>query len=98
MDVGGAHLDFINADGLIPPLDKIPRQFDIHRMPKRPETSALTFPDISLDAVLSFLKDTRGAVNWSAKDLWEWLKLDTKQAQQILAILEMQGYIAKDDE
>jgi hypothetical protein len=35
-------------------------------------------------------------VNWSAKDLRECLKLDAKQAEQLLAILEMQGYVAKE--
>jgi len=59
-------------------------------------TTGLNLPDIPLDALLSFLKDTRGAVDWSAKDLRECLKLDAKQAQQLLAILEMQGYVAKE--
>jgi len=45
---------------------------------------------------LSFLKDTRGAVNWSAKDLLQGLRLDAKQGAQLLAILEMQGYVAKE--
>jgi hypothetical protein len=58
--------------------------------------AALLLPDIPLDALLSFLKDTRGAVSWSAKDLKDCLRLDAKQTQQILAILEMQGYVAKD--
>jgi hypothetical protein len=53
-------------------------------------------PDIPLDALLSFLKDTRGLVNWSEKDLRNCLKLDSKQAQQVLAILEMQGYVARE--
>jgi len=60
------------------------------------EPPAPTPPDISLDAVFSFLKGTRGSVNWSAKDLKDCLKLDTKQSQQLLAILEMQGYVAKE--
>jgi len=58
--------------------------------------ASLALPNIPLDAILSFLKDTRGAVNWSAKDLKDCLKLDAKQAQQILPILEMQGYVAKE--
>lgn len=52
-------------------------------------------PEISLDAILSFLKDTRGTVNWSAKDLRNCLKLDAKQAQQVLTLLALQGYIEK---
>ena len=66
-------------------------------MPKQPANqSPLTFPATPLDAIWSFLKDTRGTVNWSAKDLRDCLKLDSKQAQQVLAILEIQGYVAKE--
>jgi len=67
-------------------------------MAKRQKTEAtgLNLPDIALDALLSFLKDTRGAVNWRAKDLLQCLKLDAKPAAQLLAILEMQGYVAKE--
>jgi hypothetical protein len=68
-------------------------------MAKRQTKEArLNLPDIPLDALLSFLKDTRGVVNWSGKDLRECLELDAKQAQQVLAILEMQGYIAPEGE
>src|SRR5215510_3615203 len=63
---------------------------------QKTEATGLNLPDIALDALLSFLKDTRGAVNWSAKDLRECLKLDAKQTAQLLAILEMQGYVAKE--
>jgi hypothetical protein len=56
----------------------------------------LALPDIPLDAILSFLKDTRGAVNWSATSLKDCLQMTSKQAQQILAILEMQGYVARE--
>lgn len=62
------------------------------------EASALNLPNIPLDALLSFLKDTRGAVNWSADDLRKCLELEGKQAQQILAILEMQGYVARESD
>jgi len=68
-------------------------------MAKRKETETqggLNLPEIPLDALWSFLKDTRGAVNWRAKDFRDCLKLDAKQAQQILAILEMQGYVVKE--
>src|SRR5262249_40365236 len=53
----------------------------------------LSLPDLQLDAILSFLKDTRSAVNWSARELKDCLQMNSKQAQQILAILEMQGYV-----
>lgn len=79
-------------------MDKLQRKSDIQDMAKRQltEPSQISQPEISLDAILSFLKDTRGTVSWSAKDLRNCLKLDAKQVQQSLAILEMQGYIAKE--
>jgi len=65
---------------------------------KRSHESAepLALLDIPLDAILSFLKDTRGVVNWSATELKSCLQVTSKQAQQILAILEMQGYVARE--
>lgn len=63
---------------------------------QKTETTGLNLPNIALDALVSFLKDTRGAVNWTAKDLRDCLRLDAKQAAQLLAILEMQGYVAKE--
>jgi hypothetical protein len=62
------------------------------------ETFGLDLPSIPLDALLSFLKDTRGTVNWRAEDLRQCLKLNSRQAQQILAILEMQGYVARESD
>lgn len=66
-------------------------------MPKR-QTEQANLPELPLDALLSFLKDTRGTVNWSIKDLRDCLKLNGKQAEQVLAILEMQGYIAREND
>ena len=60
------------------------------------EATGLNLPNIPLDALLSFLKDTRGALNWSDRDLRACLKLDARQAAQLLAILEMQGYVSKE--
>jgi hypothetical protein len=68
-------------------------------MPKKRSNESpepLSLPDVPLDAILSFLKDTRSAVNWSARELKECLQLNSKQAPQILAILEMQGYVARE--
>ena len=48
---------------------------------------------VAMPAVFSFLKDTRGALTWKARDLQECLNIGAKDAKQILAILEMQGYV-----
>jgi hypothetical protein len=44
-------------------------------------------------ALLSFLKGTRGATAWTVRDLTKTLKLSAAQANQAIAILEMQGYV-----
>jgi hypothetical protein len=57
-------------------------------------------PSTPLPAVLSFLKDTRGVVSWSAKEMTECLGIGAREAAQILAVMEMQGYVkqAEDNE
>src|SRR5262249_10476889 len=57
-----------------------------------------TMPRVAPEAVYSFLKDTRGLLSWRAHDLEETLAVDAKQASQILALLQMQGYIAESSE
>jgi hypothetical protein len=50
-------------------------------------------PAIPLAAVLSFVKETRGASTWSTKDMVRSLKIGESEANQIIAILCLQGYI-----
>ena len=49
-------------------------------------------PSIPAEAALSFLKDTKGALVWSARDLADTLKINRPEAEQILAFLQAQGY------
>jgi hypothetical protein len=42
---------------------------------------------------LSFLKETKGVVSWRARDLADTLNISTKEAEQVLAVLEIQGYV-----
>ena len=49
------------------------------------EAPSLNLPHVPFDALLSFLKDARGTVNWNTKDLHGCLRLDAKQAEQVLA-------------
>lgn len=44
-------------------------------------------------ALLSFLKETRGATTWSLRNLTQTLKLGAAAGKRAIAILEMQGYI-----
>ena len=50
-------------------------------------------PALPAAAVLSFLKDTRGALNWAIKDLAKTLNLTMHDAKQVIPVLQIQGYI-----
>jgi DNA-binding transcriptional MocR family regulator len=51
------------------------------------------FPTIPAEAALSFLKDTKGALTWSTRDLADTLKIKRDEAKQALALLQAQGYV-----
>ena len=51
------------------------------------------FPAIPAEAALSFLKDTKGALSWTARDVAGTLKIDRREAEQALALLQAQGYV-----
>jgi hypothetical protein len=50
-------------------------------------------PSILLAAVLSFLKETRGALTWTTYDMVRSLKIGEPEANQIINILSLQGYV-----
>ena len=60
-------------------------------MPSQRERS--TLPSLSAEAALSFLKDTKGTLAWSARDLADTLKISHREAQHALAFLQAQGYV-----
>src|SRR5579864_1681695 len=51
-----------------------------------------TLPSLPAEAALSFLKDTKGALTWSARDLSGTLNISRREADQVLAVLQAQGY------
>ena len=51
-------------------------------------------PQLPVEAVLSFLKDTRGLLTWTARDLAKTLKISAAEVKQVIAVLQLQGYIA----
>jgi hypothetical protein len=53
-------------------------------------------PVVSAEAALSFLKDTKGVVNWSLSDLAGTLKISPGEAEKVVALLEAQGYVARE--
>ncbi len=61
--------------------------------PREHNKSLRTFPAIPAEAALSFLKDTKGALTWTARDVAGTLKIDRREAEQALALLQAQGYI-----
>jgi DNA-binding transcriptional regulator YhcF (GntR family) len=52
-------------------------------------------PPVPAEAALSFLKDTKGTLTWSARDLADTLKIGRHDAQQVVALLEAQGYVQR---
>jgi len=51
---------------------------------------------VSAEAALSFLKDTKGVVNWTVRDVADTLKIGRSEAEKIVALLEAQGYVARE--
>src|SRR5579859_407801 len=60
-------------------------------MPRQQQRAAL--PSIPAEAALSFLKDTKGTLTWSLRDLIASLKIGRPEAEQVLAVLQAQGYV-----
>jgi hypothetical protein len=62
---------------------------DQGRAPEKPPQ----FPAIPVASVLSFLKDTRGALDWNIRDMMDSLMIAEQEAGQVASILHMQGYV-----
>lgn len=52
-----------------------------------------TIPSLPAEAALSFLRDTKGALTWSTRDLTDTLKINRREADQALGLLQAQGYV-----
>src|SRR6202051_5402489 len=50
-------------------------------------------PSVPAAAVMSFLKDTRGLLTWTTRDLAETLGTPASEAAKVITIMEMQGYV-----
>lgn len=62
---------------------------------KRSKAEKPAPPQLGREAVFSFLKDTRGMISWTARDLAETLSVTLAEANIALPILEMQGYVKR---
>src|SRR5579862_7776143 len=58
-----------------------------------PPPKKIPQPPVAVDALLSFLKETKGLLSWSTADLADTLKLTRAQAAEVLALLRAQGYV-----
>src|SRR5579862_9184658 len=58
-----------------------------------PPPKKIPQPPVAVDALLSFLKETKGLFSWSTADLTDMLKLSRAQAAEVLALLRAQGYV-----
>jgi len=64
----------------------------VHATPKvASRTTAMA--EIGAAEALSFLKETKGEVSWTAKEMAQTLRISAKEAEQALALLQMQGYV-----
>ncbi len=54
--------------------------------------SAMRAP-IPAEAALSFLRDTKGSVSWSLRDLSQTLDISRPEAEQVVTLLQIQGYV-----
>src|SRR6202521_1627663 len=50
-------------------------------------------PSVPAAAVMSSLKDTRGLLTWTTRDLAETLGIPASEAAKVITIMEMQGYV-----
>jgi hypothetical protein len=50
-------------------------------------------PKVAVEAVLSFLRDTKGALSWSLRDLSHTLNISREEAERVVPLLQIQGYV-----
>jgi hypothetical protein len=59
----------------------------------RPATSHVKLP---AEAALSFLRDTKGSVSWSLRDMSQTLNISREEAERVVALLQIQGYVRRE--
>jgi DNA-binding transcriptional MocR family regulator len=62
-------------------------------MPKPRRARPKPLPSIPAEAALSFLKDTKGMLTWSVRDLADALGITQRDAEQVIPLLQAQGYV-----
>lgn len=72
-------------------------------MPKKSSSTDSVGPrqsavSVSAEAALSFLKETKSVVSWKISDVVKSLKIARSSAEQVVALLEAQGYVQRSGE
>jgi hypothetical protein len=70
-----------------------PKATGIHVADRQPPPAA----SIPAAQALSFLKQTRGILTWTVSDLAKALNISKAAAEQVVGILQIQGYVAPKD-
>jgi hypothetical protein len=65
----------------------------INMATSKSKTPRELMPSVPAAAVMSFLKDTRGLLTWTTRDLAETLDIPASEAAKVITIMEMQGYV-----
>jgi hypothetical protein len=55
-----------------------------------------TRPAIPAESALSFLRDTKGLLSWSLRYLSQTLSISRQEAERVVALLQIQGYVQAD--
>jgi hypothetical protein len=63
------------------------------RKQTRARKTAQRESSISGSAAMSFLKETRGLLTWTSHDVQKSLLVSAAEARQVIAVLELQGYV-----
>jgi hypothetical protein len=50
-------------------------------------------PAVLIEEVFSFLRETRGALTWTVREMADSLKISQSMARQVIGILRLQGYV-----
>jgi hypothetical protein len=93
-----------NAKGRDPVRSVAPPDAPIARAKEKPPPSksaastpsAVARHSFPAEAALSFLRDTKGSVNWSLRDLSQTLNISKEESERVVALLEIQGYVQRD--
>jgi hypothetical protein len=48
---------------------------------------------VPADAALSFLRDTKGLLSWSLREISQTLNISREEAERVVALLQIQGYV-----